>query len=99
MTEVTASAPGKIMLGGEYAVIDGAEAVLMAVDRRAVAHLENEPCRLSPFLEAAADAIAREVGGAAAERARRVVVDSEPLRAGDVKLGLGSSAAATVSGP
>lgn len=97
MTEVTASAPGKIMLGGEYAVIDGAEAVLMAVDRRAVARLENEPRRLSPFLEAAADAIAREVGGAAAERARRVVVDSEPLRAGDVKLGLGSSAAATVA--
>ena len=34
-TELTASAPGKIVLSGEYAVLDGAPAVCMAVDRRA----------------------------------------------------------------
>jgi phosphomevalonate kinase len=32
---VTASAPGKIVLAGEYAVLDGAPAICMAVDRRA----------------------------------------------------------------
>jgi phosphomevalonate kinase len=32
---VTASAPGKLVLSGEYAVLDGAPAVCMAVDRRA----------------------------------------------------------------
>ncbi|MDH3305214.1 MAG: hypothetical protein OEM92_08415, partial [Gammaproteobacteria bacterium] len=30
-----ASAPGKLVLCGEYAVLDGAPAVCMAVDRRA----------------------------------------------------------------
>lgn len=32
---VTASAPGKLVLSGEYAVLDGAPAICMAVDRRA----------------------------------------------------------------
>ena len=35
MTVVSASAPGKIVLCGEYAVLDGAPAICMAVDRRA----------------------------------------------------------------
>lgn len=33
--KVTASAPGKVVLSGEYAVLDGAPAICMAVDRRA----------------------------------------------------------------
>ena len=32
---IAASAPGKVILSGEYAVLDGAPAVCMAVDRRA----------------------------------------------------------------
>ena len=36
--KVTASAPGKVVLSGEYAVLDGAPAVCMAVNRRA--HVE-----------------------------------------------------------
>ncbi|MGI9232718.1 MAG: mevalonate kinase family protein [Woeseiaceae bacterium] len=36
MTRVTASAPGKVVLSGEYAVLHGAPAVCMAVDRRAI---------------------------------------------------------------
>lgn len=35
MTARSASAPGKVVLCGEYAVLDGAPAVCMAVDRRA----------------------------------------------------------------
>ena len=35
MTRVSASAPGKLVLCGEYAVLDGAPAVCMAVNRRA----------------------------------------------------------------
>jgi len=34
-TPIMASAPGKVVLSGEYAVLDGAPAVCMAVDRRA----------------------------------------------------------------
>ena len=34
-----ASAPGKVVLSGEYAVLDGAPAVCMAVDRRAIARV------------------------------------------------------------
>jgi phosphomevalonate kinase len=38
---VVASAPGKIVLSGEYAVLDGAPAIVMAVDRRARATLTD----------------------------------------------------------
>jgi len=34
--QVVASAPGKLVLSGEYAVLDGAPAICMAVDRRAM---------------------------------------------------------------
>lgn len=35
MLEIRSSAPGKVILTGEYAVLDGAPAICMAVDRRA----------------------------------------------------------------
>ena len=38
---VTASAPGKLVLSGEYAVLDGAPAICMALDRRA--HVSVRP--------------------------------------------------------
>jgi len=38
---VTASAPGKVVLSGEYAVLDGAPAICAALDRRA--HVTIEP--------------------------------------------------------
>ena len=37
---ITASAPGKFVLSGEYAVLDGAPAVCVAVDRRARVSIE-----------------------------------------------------------
>lgn len=39
---ITASAPGKLVLLGEYAVLEGAPAISMAVDRRAVARLSPQ---------------------------------------------------------
>ena len=38
---ITASAPGKFVLSGEYAVLDGAPAVCVAVDRRARVQIER----------------------------------------------------------
>ncbi len=46
---VTATAPGKLVLLGEYAVLEGAPALVMAVDRRAEVRLEpraQSPCVL-----------------------------------------------------
>jgi phosphomevalonate kinase len=40
MTSVAASAPGKLLLTGEYAVLEGAPAVVAAVDRRVHVHVE-----------------------------------------------------------
>ena len=93
-----ASAPGKVMLTGEYAVLDGGEAVVIAVDRRAWATLGG-PGAPSEFLAAAAAVLAREVGADAAAALGRVTVDTEALRQDGVKLGLGSSAAARVVMP
>lgn len=41
MNRITASAPGKAVLSGEYAVLHGAPAICMAVDRRATASVTN----------------------------------------------------------
>ena len=96
-----ASAPGKILLAGEYAVLEGAEAVVMAVDRRVVARIDEFGGRaLSSFLIAARDALAEELGQdcPAVRAAGAVSVDSGALALADgTKLGLGSSAAATVA--
>ena len=45
MTEwrINASAPGKVVLSGEYAVLNGAPAVCMAVNRRALVTIEPTP--------------------------------------------------------
>lgn len=48
---VAASAPGKLILIGEYGVLFGAPAVVMAVDRRAVVRLDDSEdglCSLNP---------------------------------------------------
>ncbi|MFW5816413.1 MAG: mevalonate kinase [Wenzhouxiangella sp.] len=42
MTTVTASAPGKAVLLGEYAVLEGSPALVMAIERRA--RVRIEPC-------------------------------------------------------
>ncbi len=94
-----ASAPGKLILAGEYAVLDGASALVVAVDRRAVARRRRGPCGSSPFLVALAETLAQRFGAddPAARAALEIVVDSSRMFEGTQKLGLGSSAAVTVA--
>lgn len=79
-----ASAPGKLVLSGAYVVLDGAPAIVTAVDRRATADASRRADFLSPELRAA-------FGDGAP------FVDSMPMRQGGRKLGLGSSAAVLVA--
>jgi len=94
-----ATAPGKLILTGEYAVLDGAPALVVAVNRRVTARRRTGPYGSSPFLVAVAEEIARAYGkdSAAAAAALDVVVDSSSFFLGNTKLGLGSSAAVTVA--
>ena len=41
MIDISSSAPGKIIVAGEYAVLDGAPAICMAVDRRAHVNISS----------------------------------------------------------
>lgn len=95
---LTASAPGKLLLAGEYAVLDGGPAIVVAVDRRATAR--RAPRQPSPFLDALAAQLARRFSAdhpAARAAASDILVDTADFSRGGQKLGLGSSAAATVA--
>ena len=61
-THISVSAPGKSFLIGEYAVLEGHEAVVTAVDVRAFAHRPREqhgerPDPGSPFVAAAVELV------------------------------------------
>ena len=98
---VLASAPGKVLLVGEYAVLAGGDAVVMAIDRRARAAVSATAAAApSPFLAAAQRVLGAELGPDSAEAlaAARVAVDSTALcDESGAKLGVGSSAAVTVA--
>jgi phosphomevalonate kinase len=96
---VIASAPGKLILTGEYAVLDGAPALVAAMNRRVVARRHAGPRGSSPFLVAVADEIGKRLGAdhLSARAALEIAVDSSAFYAGTMKLGLGSSAAVTVA--
>lgn len=90
---ITASAPGKLVLMGEYAVLHGHSAVVAAVNVRATCRRSRGPLEIERDRGGLVDAclgIAGEVDGS-------IVLDTSPFRAGDAKYGLGSSAAACVS--
>jgi phosphomevalonate kinase len=80
-----ARAPGKVVLSGAYSVLEGAPALVSAVDRYVLADTEQPPERVTPEVLAALGT----------ERAPHV--DASALRAHDRKLGLGSSAAILVA--
>jgi phosphomevalonate kinase len=94
-----ATAPGKLIVSGEYAVLDGAPALVLAIDRRAVARLTTRAQGSSPFLLAVATELANRRGAnhPAARAALAIAVDSSAFYDGATKLGLGSSAAVTVA--
>lgn len=95
---MTASAPGKLFLIGEYAVLHGGTAVITAVDRRAVARFVPGGQPSTPLIEEAVRVVRQNVegsGGTLPEGAPEV--DSATLNQDGQKLGLGSSAAAVVA--
>ncbi|HEX7667566.1 MAG TPA: hypothetical protein VF407_23700 [Polyangiaceae bacterium] len=77
-------APGKLLVTGAYAVLEGAPAVVIAVDRHARAEIGKKPERVSA-----------EVAEALGDKA--MFCDSSALYEGEKKLGLGSSAAVLVA--
>jgi phosphomevalonate kinase len=85
---VIASAPGKLLVSGAYAVLVGAPALVSAVDRRALADASRTPELLTDEVRAAI-----ELGGL--ERAPWFDASALRTSEGGVsrKLGLGSSAA------
>lgn len=89
------SAPGKMMIAGEYAVLDGAEAIVAAVDRRAFVTLAapgvadektTTPTREMSATRRVVEARMGAVPGV-------LTYDTQSLAHAGMKLGLGSSAA------
>ena len=93
---ICCSAPGKIFLSGEYAVLLGSPAVVTAVDRRAQASLSSEPDLTSPVIRAVMAHTSRHLGLVQNDQ-NGPVVKSAGFRMGRHKLGLGSSAAVAAS--
>ena len=81
-------APGKLVLSGAYVVLDGAPALVVAVDRHVVADGGSPATMVTPELAAALQL--RALGAPP-------WFDASALREGDRKLGLGSSAAILVA--
>lgn len=92
----TVLAPGKAMLIGEYAVLRGAPAVVAAVSVYARATLLG-PAATSAFIEAAVVETKRELGTRLPTGLPFPVVDTSAFLQQGRKLGVGSSAAATVA--
>lgn len=80
-----AHAPGKLVLSGAYVVLDGAEAVVVAVNRYAVAYGERAGSVFSPELR---EAFPGQIPP---------FVDTSAMWTKDRKIGLGSSSAALVA--
>lgn len=103
-----ARAPGKLVALGEYVVLDGAPAVVLAVDRyveAAVGPSPDDECRLkiradavverrfAPLDSSGAPLVDIVAGAVDAPFAWAATIDSQALYSGTAKLGLGSSAA------
>lgn len=103
----SASAPGKLMISGEYAVLEGAVAVVAAVGARAYARwsaalVDGSPAGSSGSPQTSALPPEALLGKTLAEERVGVVsndltIDVSELRKSGRKLGLGSSAAASAA--
>lgn len=92
------AAPGKVFLIGEYAVLDGAPAVVAAVGRLAVGQFVPGIEHASPFVAESVQTTLAGIGDrAAALPTGSVMVDSSAFSVNGKKLGLGSSAAVTAA--
>ncbi len=87
---MTVSAPGKLVLLGDYAVIDGGTAMVGAVNRRAVAEVVEEVVEASAVVRAVLAESARDVPGS-------IRIDTSSFQWNGKKLGIGSSAAVAVT--
>ena len=106
-SSVRTSAPGKLMVSGEYAVLHGAEAVVAAVDRRAYVQLRPAEAATAAMAGPAASAPAALPPEVLATRAcvearlgttsGALSLDVAELQQAGKKLGLGSSAAAAAA--
>jgi phosphomevalonate kinase len=91
-------APGKLFLVGEYAVLEGAPAVVAAVTRHASAQFVPGTTPMSKLVDEAVARAKVEIGEAAsALPPGSVLVSTDDFHQGQNKLGLGSSAATAVS--
>ena len=99
--KVIASAPGQVVLSGEFAVLDGAPAICMALNRRAIVQVDDSPdgqCHIATpgftgddryrIVEAACGGV---------RPARSIELDTQAFSDNGKKTGIGSSAALTVA--
>jgi phosphomevalonate kinase len=103
----TLSAPGKVVVAGEYAVLDGCPAIVAAVSARAFVRWARRPDRLASGADGSrgTPALPPELvltRSLAEERLGplpdvTLELDTQALRQGDKKYGLGSSAAAAAA--
>ena len=92
------TAPGKLFLIGEYAVLEDGPAVLAAVNRRAVAQYLPGLDPMSPVVGEAVRVARAEIGEASsALPAGSVLASSEDFENDGKKIGLGSSSAVAVA--
>lgn len=87
------SAPGKLMLLGEYAVLEGARAMVAAVSRRAYGTTNLAAPPPTPVVAAALDLAESH---RYARLGESVTIDTRSFQSGGIKLGLGSSAVAAL---
>lgn len=93
MIRLGASAPGKALLCGEYAVLEGAPAIVAAVDRRVEVRWSDDEAPMPPEVVATLERAQHRCGSVPGS----LRIDASRLRRDGVKLGLGSSAAAAVA--
>lgn len=100
MSNSIASAPGKVVLGGEYAVLNGAPAIAMAVNRRAIVRASRAAGETAAADKALLECVCRTLGADIPQGAVEQLTDSfynHDARGRRVKLGIGSSAALAVA--